>query len=605
MITEEIVKAVKKDIAEGRVSPNGKLPSERAFRERFGVGRSTVREALKVLEGMGLVVIKKGRGGGAFVTGESGRIASESLAGLFQLEESNVLAFTEFRKTVEPRMVFLAALHRTEPDLTKLEAAVGLLGREMRTREIFVTATRDFYRAAASATGNDYVCGFYRAVVPVLVETAKLLYEIPNCVDLAAHFHGQILDAVREGDATRAEMIAEAFLVQIENSVRNAKNFGVRFGVKKGTIAWGVMLDLTSSTLDWGKQCAMGMIDAARYLNEKGGINGKRLELVVHDDRYQLAEGQSAYKRFRDEEKVLGVYIQSTGTAVAVAPQGTRDRMFMFTGATTARLTNPGKYPYNFSLGPTYSDSARIAIRHILDIWTRKKRPPRLAFLFPDNTYGRDMLRAAKRYAEEAGVEVGPDQVVNWPTADATPQLLAMQEFDPDYAFIASTAMNAASILRDSRKLGLRTRFVCNNRTFTEALPGLAMGTAEGVLGVQPLAPFGADVPGMEPIRACHDRWHPYHEATLAYVEGWVNLAVPMEACRIADEAGELHCEGLKRAMETFRGYDTGGLIAPLSYFEDDHRATTQARIYQIEQGRMVPRTDCIDVGRGKDYFEV
>lgn len=605
MITEEIVKAVKKDIAEGRVAPNGKLPSERDFRERFGVGRSTIREALKVLEGMGLVVIKKGRGGGAFVTGESGRIASESLAGLFKLEESNVLAFTEFRKTIEPRMLFLAALHRTEYDLEKLEAAVGLFAQETRTREIFVTATRDFYRAAAAATGNDYVRAYYTAAVPVLLETAKLLYEIPNCADLAEHFHGQILEAVRAGDPNRAEMIADAFLVQIENSVRNAKNFGIRFGVKKGTIAWGVMLDLTSSTLDWGKQCAMGMIDAARYLNEKGGINGKKLELVVHDDRYQISEGQAAYKRFRDEEKVLGIYIQSTGTAVAVAPQGTRDRMFMFTGATTARLTNPEKYPYNFSLGPTYSDAARIAIRHIRDTWTFADRSPRVVFMFPDNTYGRDMLVAAKRYAAEIGVEVGPDQVVNWPTADATPQLLALQEYDPDYAFIASTAMNAASILRDSRKLGLRARFVCNNRTFTEALPGLAMGTAEGVLGVQPLAPFGADVPGMEPIRACHDRWHPYHEATLAYVEGWVNLAVPMEACRIADEAGELDCEGLTRAMETFRDYETGGLIAPLSYFEDDHRATTRARIYRIEEGRMVPMTACIDVGRDRDYFEV
>ena len=605
MATEEIVKAVKKDIAEGRIAPGDKLPSERSLRERFGVGRSTIREALKILEGMGLVMIKKGRGGGAFITGESNRITSESLSDLFKLEESNILAFTEFRRTVEPKMAFLAALNRTEADLDKIKAAAGLFDRETRTREIFVTATRDFYMAVAEAARNDYLRMFYTAAVPVLMETAKLIYEIPNCVELAAHFHGQIHEAVRQGDPTRAEMIAEAFLVQIENSVKNAKNFGIRFGARKGTITWGVMLDLTSSTLDWGKQCAMGMIDAARYLNENGGINGKKLELIVHDDRYQISEGQAAYRRFRDDEKALGLYIQSTGTAVAIAPQGNRDRMFMFTGATTAGLTNPRKHPYNFSLGPTYGDSARIAVHHIWNTRKPKGRPPRVVFMFPDNTYGRDMLRAAKRYAHELGVEVGPDQIINWPTADATPQLLAMQEYDPDYAFIASTAMNAASVLRDSRKLDLRTCFFCNNRTFTEALPRLAMGTAEGVLGVQPLAPYGADVPGMEKITACHDKWHPYHEASLAYVEGWLNLMIPMEACRLADEAGELDSQGLKRAMETFRDHDTGGLIAPLSYYDDDHRATTRARIYRIDRSELVPQTDYIDVGRGKEYFEL
>jgi branched-chain amino acid transport system substrate-binding protein len=215
------------------------------------------------------------------------------------------------------------------------------------------------------------------------------------------------------------------------------------------------------------------------------------------------------------------------------------------------------------------------------------------------------MLQAAYRYAEELRVEVGPEIIVDWPTVDASPQLLSMQEYDPDFAFIASTAMNAASILRDSRKLRIRTRYICNNRTFTEALPKHAMGTAEGVLGIQPIAPYGVDVPGMESIIAFHEKWHPYHEATLAYVEGWVNLLVPMEACRMADEAGELNGLGLKRAMETLRDFDIGGLTPPLSYFGDDHRATTQARVWSIKDGLIQPYTGYIDVGRPKIYFEL
>jgi branched-chain amino acid transport system substrate-binding protein len=365
------------------------------------------------------------------------------------------------------------------------------------------------------------------------------------------------------------------------------------------------MLDLTSATLDWGKQCAMGMIDASRYLNESGGINGKRIELIVYDDKYKLSESQLAYRKFKDEEKVLGIYIQSTGANLEIARVAMKDRMFMFSGGTTAKLSNPGKYPYYFSLGPTYLDIARAGIKYIRDSWTDKSRDPKLVFMYPDNIYGREPLEAAKMYASEVGVEVGPDQIVNWPTLDASPQLLSMQAFEPDYALIVSTSMNAATILRDSKKLGIKTRFICNNRVFTEDLSKLAMGTAEGVLGIQSIAPYGANVPGMEKIVKLHDMRHPYHEPTVAYVDGWVNILVPMEAARIADEAGKLTSDGMKEVLEGFRHFSTGGLLPALSFYEDDHRATTQARIYAVERESLVAITDFIDVGRDKRYFDI
>lgn len=605
MIIEEIVKAIKTDIASGKIGSHEKLPSERKLQELFGVGRGTIREAIKILEGMGLLVIKKGRAGGAFLTPNSNQIASESLANLFKVEESNVLAFIEFRKTMEPKIVFNAALNKTDANLLKLKEAINLLGRETTTRELYITATRNFFEAIAESTQNKYVIAFYNQVVPVLTETAKLIYEIPKTIDLSVHFYSQIYEAIVAGDPAKGEMISDAYLVQIENSVKNAKHFGAPFVRRNGTIKWGVILDLTSITLDYGKQCAMGMIDAARYINENGGINGKKLELIIHDDKYELSEGLKAYKRFRDDEKILGLYIQSTGTNLSIAPMATEDGMFVFTGTTTAKLTNPQKYPNYFSVGPTYSDMVRAATKYIRDTWTVKTRDPKLVFIFPDNVYGRHLLEAGKMYADEIGVEVGPDQIINWPTLDATPQLLLMREFDPDYAFITSTAMNAATILKDSKRLGIRTQFICNLRTFNEDLPRLTMGAAEGTFGVQPVAPYGANVPGMEKIVKCHDKWHPYHHPTLVYVEGWSHILVPMEGCKIADEAGNLTADGIKEAMETFRDFDTGGLVPPLSYFQKDHRATTQTKIFRIEKDRLIPITDYIDVGRDEKYFEI
>ncbi len=605
MIIEEIVKAIKTDIAKGKYKPKERLPSEGTLQELFGAGRGTIREAIRILEGMGLVKVKKGRGGGVLIAENSGQIAFESLANLFKLEESNVLAFTELRKMVEPRMIFLAALHRTDDNVIKLKGAIDLFEREIRTRELFVTSTREFFEAVAESTQNEFVTPFYKHLIPVLVETSKLIYEIPNCVDLSIHFYTQIYESIKTNDPAKGQMISEAYLVQIESSVKNAKNFGVQVGRRNGNIKWGVILDLTAATLDYGKQCAMGMLDAARYINENGGIHGKTLDLIICDDKYKTSESHKAYIQLRDDEKVLGIYIQSTGATIFLAPMATHDRLFMFTGGTTAKLSDPNKYPYHFSVGPTYSDMIRIGIKYIRDTWMAKNRKPKLIFLFPDNVYGRDPLDAGKKYAAEMGLEVGIDQIVNWPTLDATPQLLSMQEYDPDYAFLASTAMNAANLIKDAKRLKIRTQFICNTRVFTEDLPRMTMGIEEGILGIQPVTPYGATVPGMERIVRCHDKWHPYHQPNLVYVEGWANILVPMEACRIADEAGKLTSDGIKEVLESFRNFDTGGIVPPVSYFQHDHRPTTQTKIYRIENGQLVAITDYIDIGRDKNYFEM
>lgn len=598
MAIEAIVNTLKADIIAGKIPAEGKLLPERELQDKFGFGRGTIREALKVLEGMGLLVIRKGRGGGAFLAPNAAEIASESMAGLFKVEEFNIRAFNEFRKMIEPKMVFFAASNRTEDDIRKIRQALDLVNGEALSLELFVTATEAFFRAVAAATRNDYLIAFYHPMLKVLAQTAKMIYEIPKCVETSRFFYAQIFETIDNKVPGKGEMISESYLVQIEDYVENAKRYGISIIGQKKTIKWGIIQDLSSATVDYGKQSAMGLIDAARYVNENGGINGKNLELIVHDDKYLLAEGEKVYHLLRDKTNVFGLYIQSTGTNQAIAPQAMQDGIFMLSGAPSAKLCDPSKYPYYFCIYPTYSDMARIAVKHIRDTWTNQSRNPRLVFLYPDNPYGKDPLKTAKNYAKELEVEVGPDQIVNWPTIDTSEQLTAMQEYDPDFAFVSSTAKNAISIFKDARRLNVKTQFICNIRAFNEDLMRLGTSTVEGVLGVQPLAFYGENVPGMGKILKAHDRWHPYHYPTLIYVEGWANVLVLAAALKLADDAGELTPEGLKKAFESFRNFDTGGLTPPISFFNHDHRPSTESRIYKIENGEFIPVTDYISVGR-------
>jgi branched-chain amino acid transport system substrate-binding protein len=368
-------------------------------------------------------------------------------------------------------------------------------------------------------------------------------------------------------------------------------------------IKWGVLIDLSGPTSDWGKNQVKGQLDAARWINENGGINGKELKLIVIDDGYDTAKGVAGYNRLVDSEKVLGLYIQSTGTSMTLAKKIIKDGI-VYTGAAFYNwFQDPAEFPYSFYMSPSYNDMARIALKWARDTWKDESRNPKIVYLYPDNGYGRAILKTSKKYAKQIGVDVGPDQVINWPTKDATVQLTNMSRYNPDFAYITSTAMNGAVILKNAKALGIETKFISNIRNFEESLITLSGGAAEGTYGVHPIAPYGADVPGMKKIVESHEKWHPGETGTNVYVEGWVNILCTGEALKRADKAGELTSAGIRDALNGFRNYDTGGLAPPLTFTNEDHRGSTAAKIYEIKGGKMVAVSDWIELPRDKEYF--
>ncbi|MBW1954360.1 MAG: ABC transporter substrate-binding protein [Deltaproteobacteria bacterium] len=368
-------------------------------------------------------------------------------------------------------------------------------------------------------------------------------------------------------------------------------------------IKWGVLIDLSGPTSDWGKNQVKGQLDAARWVNEHGGINGKELKLIVIDDGYSVDKGVAGYKRLVDSEKVIGLYIQSTGTTMTLAKKIVADGVATIAASFTSKFQNPAKTPFSFFVSPSYGTMGRIALKWIRDTWTETSRNPKICYLYPDNKYGRDILAVCKDYAKKIGVDVGPDQVINWPTKDATVQLTNMKRYDPDYAYITSTAMNGAVILKNAKALGLKTKFISNIRNFEESLIELSGGAAEGTYGVHPIAPYGAEVPGMKKIVETHEKWHAGEKGTNVYVEGWVNILCVTEALKNADKAGELTPAGIRKAFELFKDFDTGGLAPPLTFTSTDHRASMAAKIYQIQNAKMVDVSGWVELPRDMEYF--
>jgi branched-chain amino acid transport system substrate-binding protein len=354
------------------------------------------------------------------------------------------------------------------------------------------------------------------------------------------------------------------------------------------SIKVGGIFDTSGATSDVGQDYAQAAVDAAKYINENGGVNGKMIELISNDYAYKVPEAVALYKKYKDQ----GIYIiqgWGTGDTNAMKELIQKDEIVYMSASYDSNLNDPTKTPYNFFVGTSYSDAIRLAMRYIKETWT-ESRPPRVVFIYPDHPYGKNPIPAGKAMAEELGFEVGPDENVALGAKDATSQLLSMKKFNPDWAWIGGTTASTAVILKDAAKLGLDTRFVINVWGFDENLAKLAGDAAdEKAYGMAPFAMWGDDVPGMEAPMATHKKLHPDDEHLVRYIQGWTTMMVMWEAMKRADEAGDLSGPGLRRALETIKDFDTGGLTAPITFSDKDHRPNTSLKIYKISGGEMVP----------------
>ena len=362
----------------------------------------------------------------------------------------------------------------------------------------------------------------------------------------------------------------------------------------------GGLFDLTGVTSEVGKAFAQAVIDHVGLLNEQGGINGQRIELSAVDYGYKIPQAVATYKKFKDDDRVILINGWGTGDTEALKEFVSKDQIPYISASYSGHLTDPTKTPYNFFVGASYSDQIRIFLQYAKESWKDASRKPRVAFIYSDNPYGKAPIGAGRQYVKELGLELVDEEVVQPSFQDSTSQLLNLQKANPDFAYVNTTTSWVALILRDAQKLGLKTKFGINPYGCGELLPKVAKEAAEGTLCMMPNVAYGENVPGMKAILDLHKAKAPQVNTDNLYVRGWVYVTVWSEAVKRA--SGELTGPGVKKALESLRNFDTGGLTPPISYTAEDHRPTTRCAIYEVKAGKMA-RVGEYEVPRKKEWL--
>jgi DNA-binding FadR family transcriptional regulator len=219
-VSQAIVDQVKLLLRQGRLKPGDRLPSERELCERFGVSRVTVREALRVLEAGGLIEIRVGARGGAFVTTPTSRQVGEGLADLLNLSPLTAPDVTEARQVFELGIVALVVERATAEDVAALREMVRMHREALERGEYAMSMSAEFHVRVAACTHNPAIEMLVQSFHgPLLMSLLEAQVVAPLMGHRGTEEHEAFIDAIEARDVARAEAIMRAHLQRTADRV--------------------------------------------------------------------------------------------------------------------------------------------------------------------------------------------------------------------------------------------------------------------------------------------------------------------------------------------------------------------------------------------------
>jgi GntR family transcriptional repressor for pyruvate dehydrogenase complex len=199
-----LANALRESILSGEYPEGTPLPPERELVVQTRMSRTTVREALRILEVQGLIRIKAGRAGGAFVQRPGEESVAKSLELLIRGRQIRLASVHETREAVEPSCAGLAARHRTAADLARIDAANDAIVAGTGLED-FLQANVEWHVAVATASHNEILTGIMLALSRAIYTTTNNEGFVDDEVRVVTvRAHRSVTLAIRERDPAAA-----------------------------------------------------------------------------------------------------------------------------------------------------------------------------------------------------------------------------------------------------------------------------------------------------------------------------------------------------------------------------------------------------------------
>ena len=361
-------------------------------------------------------------------------------------------------------------------------------------------------------------------------------------------------------------------------------------GVTDDEVKLGFVLVKTGPVAALGIPQGNGMIDYMEYINEKGGINGRKIKMLWEDDGFQAPKAVAAVKKLITRDKVLTIMTTGgTNQTIANMKNIKRYQIANIPNAMTLEFFEPLN-PYIFALGALYEWQYQVIVDYIND--DLKMEDKKIGVVYTKKEYGIKGLDAVKKRAAKYNIPVVAELVLPTGAVDASSQVLALQKAGANLVITCDVLPPIISFLKTAEKYNYWPKVFGFNWATDDLLVKACGPAAKNYIGAGFVGSWTDDSPGIKLVREIAAKYDRKPKLTSLYIGG---VGVSMLFVEALKKAGkDLTPETLKNALETFRNFDTGGIFPPVTYTSESHAPAKKVKLFKadVEKGRLVPLTD-------------
>jgi len=361
----------------------------------------------------------------------------------------------------------------------------------------------------------------------------------------------------------------------------------------------GFSICYTGVAAEKGRPMGNAKLDCIKYINEElGGVAGYEIEVIWRDNEYDAAKAATIINELINSECLLFT-TNASKMMMASAETANRAEFPGFAVFSSPVLTNPPRHIY--AQMPDYGDDWAAFAKYYLDNIWKGEGKPKMALHLLNNPTGSGARDAANALADELGIDIVADEEHTATTISEIESLTRIKAENPDILYISSTPQPTSIIVKNAVELGMYPgmTIACGHASFTSVLVELAGTDAEDVYGVYPTVNWGDNVSAMAKMTEYCQKYHPDDYGNMDYITSWAESLIVAEILRLAIEnvgVDNLTPQAVEEyGFKKLKNFDVGGLHGPVSYTPGDNRLSKSVRIFQIQDGELVPITGWVE----------
>ena len=350
-------------------------------------------------------------------------------------------------------------------------------------------------------------------------------------------------------------------------------------GVYKDRIDWGVTMDMSGPTSASQGIWVNGFQDYMRKINEAGGINGRKINVLAEDNRYNAATDKIAIEKLTGQTPVIAISGMGTSASqVALAPTLKAGKVPIVGTYTPTRALSEPVTPMVYNGFCGYKEMAQTGIGYYID--SLKMKAPKIMTVAIESTGGKEyhdyVTEVAKKYGGTASMVTMKVTAV-----DVTPQVLEIVAQKPDLITVYGVANTAILTLKAMQQYGMKTPvFGISYLGAPQIFQAMGPEAGANYSFVSCFTPGGSDqTPGNRELSAFADKvGHSAMKEDINYVAGW--FVAQMGAESLAKAGPQPTRAKLVEVMNAGFVVDTKGLAAPVTYTPTNHTGPTVLKIF-------------------------